>query len=61
MIVAIADGARLYFLKVPNLANFLMSLPGHWRPSEKRRRREASILNNGYQPDTNEMSALARG
>ena len=28
MIVSVADGARLYPLEMPNLANYLLALPG---------------------------------
>ena len=28
MIVPVADGARLYSLEMPNLANYLLSMPG---------------------------------
>jgi hypothetical protein len=30
MIVSVADGARLYLLEMPNLANYLLALPEHF-------------------------------
>ena len=37
MIVSVADGARLYPLEMPNLANYLLALPEPLEPLETER------------------------